>query len=106
MTGRSPAAREAAAAWELRGAWAAQREVVVTAGRWRVRGFVAHVAPTGAFAMVWDGRDEVHVPLAQVGAVRRPHFTEPMDGAAVPRPAPRRALPMLPGQLALDLGGA
>jgi hypothetical protein len=105
-----PALPEAAVAWELRGAWAAAREVVLVLGRAagrppRVRGYVQHVAATGAFALVWDGGGESHVPLALVRAVRRPHFHEARDGGAVaPPPLRPRAPAQLPGQLTMELG--
>jgi hypothetical protein len=102
-----PARLERVCAWELRTAWALRREVVLVMGeRGRVRGYVQHVAPTDAFALVWDGRGEVHLPCALVATVRRPHFSEPLDGepvGAVPVPEVRQAPPPMDGQLALDL---
>jgi hypothetical protein len=75
---------EAAVAWELRGSWASQRQVALVLKAGRVRGYVEHVAATGAYALVWDGRDVVHVPLALVLAVARPHFHEDA-GTLLPR---------------------
>ena len=99
-----PAPREAAAAWELRAAWASGREVLLSLPRARVRGRVEHVASTGAFALVWDGAGEVHVPCALVRSVRAAHFHE--GGEPV---EPRRRGPALepppPGQLALPVDG-
>lgn len=97
-----PARREAAVAWELRGAWAARREVVLVCDGdvSRVRGYVEHVAPTDAFALMWEGAGLAHVPLARVSAVRRPHFDEPLDGCPVTPPPFRVRVPeQLPGQL-------
>lgn len=101
QTNLHPERLEAAVAWELRGAWATQREVVVVmqgsagrtadtrdapADRARVRGYVEHVAPTDAFAKMWDGSGDVHVPIVRVATVRKPSFSEPLDGNPV---APR-----------------
>lgn len=99
---------ERAAAWELRGAWGTQREVVIVmeGKRGRVRGYVEHVAASNAYALIFDGRGSAHVPLAFVATVRRPHFHEPDDGDPVPRPAraPREGLPYVhPGQLSFDI---
>lgn len=61
------------------------REVVlVLDSEWaeipRVAGRIVRVATTGTFALVDDGgATAIHVPLAVVLAVRRPHFTEPLD---------------------------
>lgn len=53
----------------------------------RVSGRVVYVATTDTFASVDDGGgDPIHVPLAVVLAVRRPHFSEPLDVAAIPEP--------------------
>lgn len=95
---------ESSAAWELRGAWAAQREVALSLrGEARLRGYVTHVAPTDAFALLWDGALEVHVPCALVRAVRSPHFHEEGWGPPVAPPGARPVLEALPGQLAFDL---
>lgn len=71
----------------------------------RVRGYVQHVAPTDAFALVWDGTATVHVPMSLAPSVRRPHFTEPLDGAPVAPPLLRRprVLDPTPGQLCFPL---
>jgi hypothetical protein len=53
------------------------------ADRARVRGYVEHVAASSAFAKLWDGSGDVHVPLVRVASVRRPHFNEPLDGSPV-----------------------
>jgi hypothetical protein len=96
---KPPSRRESECAWELRGAWAIQREIVVAWPGGRVRGYVEHVAATNAFALVWDGTETVHVPLALLPSIRRPHYHEPLDGQAVAPPTPvRRELPMA-GQL-------
>lgn len=101
MTGR-PAPLESAVAWELRAAWAGLREVALSLPRRRLRCYVVRVAPTDAFAVVWDGRAELHVPLARVRAVRRPHFHEGDGPALQPPPRPGdRELRQMPGQLAL-----
>lgn len=78
------ASREQAHAWDLRSAWATQREVVVVLDEGclipRVRGTVEHVAPTGAFVRIHDGAATPwHVPCALILAVRKPHFHEPLD---------------------------
>lgn len=104
---RSPDQSERALAWDLRAAWAGGWDVGLTLrGGRRFRCRVERVAATGAFAVVWDGRGELHVPVARVLAVARPHFHEPAWGAAVtPRSSERRptiALPM-PGQRAFDV---
>jgi hypothetical protein len=69
------------------------------ADRARVRGYVEHVAPTDAFALMWDGSGVAHIPLAVVAAVRKPHHTM-SDLPVVPR-VQRRAI-VLPGQLEMD----
>lgn len=104
MTAR-PVRLESRVAWELRGAWATLREVVVVLDRGgRVRGYVEHVSPTDAFALVWDGHGPAHVPLALVVAVRRPHLHEDAMSDAVPPPPPRARVPLpMPGQLAFAL---
>lgn len=102
----SPATREGVAAWQLRAAWVRRREVsCALVGGDRVRGYVLHVSASGAYALVWDGAGEVHVPCALVLTVRRPHFQEPLDGKPVAPPPPREAI-ALPsaGQLALAVG--
>lgn len=78
------ASREAAHAWELRGAWARGLEIVVTfetsTGPGRVQGEVVGVAVTNAFVLVAPaGAGALHVPCAAILAVRRPHFSEPLD---------------------------
>lgn len=95
-------------AWELRTAWASQREVIVVcaADRQRVRGYVQHVAPTDAFALVWDGRGDAHVPLALVLAVRRPHFSAPEDGGRVEPPERPPPIVVLAGQLQFEMADA
>jgi hypothetical protein len=101
----------AAVAWELRGAWARGAEVGIRLrgpGRARrVRGRVERVAATGAFAILWDGCGTLHVPVARIAAVVRPHFHSGGDWG--PPVEPRREgarrpveLP-LPGQLSLDV---
>lgn len=95
-----PAVRESAVAWDLRGALAGGWEVVLALPRRRrVRGYVTHVAPTDAFALVWDGAGELHVPLGLVRSVRRPHFHEDA-GAPVARPD----APELPAAMAGQVG--
>lgn len=105
------ASREQAHAWDLRGAWAGRRPVVVRLDGERVEvdrlaGYVEHVSPSGAYAVVDDlDRGEVHFPCAVVLAVIRPHFHEP--GAAdllAARPSRGPALAVPPGQLAFELG--
>lgn len=96
------ATQEQAWAWELRTAWALGREVIIVLEddgqplpKEHVRGYVTHVAPTDAFAVLDVVAQEenelggkLHVPCALVLTVRRPHFHE--DGPARPdRPAPR-----------------
>ena len=107
----SPAKLERAVAWELRAAWARRLEVVLVLERSRrvseprVRGFVEHVSPTNAFALVWDGEGTQHVPCQVVAAVRSPHFSEPLDGPPVAPPPARAAIALPhvhPGQLTLD----
>lgn len=103
-------------ALELMAAWAKQQEVIVVltaprgapregaldapADRSRVRGYVLSVAATCAFALMWDGADDAHIPLALVRAVRRPHFNAPEDGDPVSPPPPREVL-VLEHQLSL-----
>lgn len=98
-----PALPEAAVAWELRTAWAKQRDVGLSLrGGRRVRGYVVHVAPSGAFALVWDGTGDLHVPTGVVLAVHRPHYHEPEWGAPVAPPMRGPAIPVpMAGQLAL-----
>lgn len=107
-----PVRREAAVAWELRGAWAGLREVVVVWADGRMRGYVVHVASTDAYALLWTevkvdtkGRrvlGERHVPLEIVLAVRRPHHSAPEDGVAVTPPPPPEPIITTPGQLSFD----
>lgn len=104
------APRESAVAWELRGAWFSQKEVVIRldpemTALPRVQGYIEHVASTGAFAVVRDLAGSCHVPLSAVLSVRAPHFDEPLDlpPGKIPRPP---AWPSVPaGQLELDLTG-
>ena len=67
---------ESAKAWELRGAWAAQTPVVLSLSERcdprRVEGKVQHVAVTDVFAVVAG----THVPMIDVMAVHRPHFSQ------------------------------
>lgn len=70
------------------------------ADRARVRGYVRSVAPTCAYALVWDGTDDAHIPLALVRTVRRPHFSSPEDGDPVTPPPPREVV-VLEHQLTL-----
>jgi hypothetical protein len=92
--------------WDLRAAWAGGWDVGLTLrGGRRLRCRVERVAASGAFAIVWDGRGELHVPVARVLAVARPHFHEPGWAGAVPR-RESRARPIVlapPGQLAFDV---
>jgi hypothetical protein len=108
-----PQPRESDVAWELRGAWASQREVVVTLdearpgpkhddappGRKSVRGYVEHVAPTDAFALMWDGRSVAHIPLARVMGVLRTHMDS--RGRKV-KPREREPIVLLSGQMSFD----
>lgn len=104
------AARESAAAWELRAAWAARREVVVAldpslAALPRVQGYVESVSPTSAYAVIRDRDGACHVPLTIVLSIREPHFTEATDLPAgeIPPPPARQEVP--DGQLTFDLTG-
>lgn len=103
------AARESAAAWELRAAWAARREVVVAldhpAAFPRIQGYVENVSPTAAYAVIRDLGGACHVPLTLVLSIRSPHFSEATDRPAgeLPPPPVRQEVP--DGQLALDLTG-
>ncbi|HEX7088688.1 MAG TPA: hypothetical protein VF192_01050 [Longimicrobiales bacterium] len=108
MTG--VASREQAHAWDLRGAWAGRRAVVVRldpdrAAIGRLAGYVEHVAPSGAFAVIADlDAGEVHFPCALVLSVRRPHFHEPADRRlreTPPPEGPRRDAPVS-GQLCFE----
>lgn len=104
----APVLTESSAAWALRAAWAGRWEVALSTrhGR-RHRGYVEHVSPTSAYALLWDVSGLLHVPCALVRAVRRPHEHEPAWGEAVARPAadPREAIALpMAGQLALDVG--
>lgn len=108
-----PQPREVDAAGWMRTAWGAQYEVVVAldgarpgpdipgspADRKAVRGYVEHVASTGAFALVWDGRAIAHVPMRRVMSVLRAHYS--MDGNPV-SPRAREPIIMYDGQLAFD----
>jgi hypothetical protein len=103
------AARESAAAWELRAAWAAQREVVLAldhpAAFPRIQGYVENVSASGAYAVIRDAAGACHVPLTLVLSVRTPHFTEATDlpAGAIPPPPVQQWVP--DGQLSLDLTG-
>jgi hypothetical protein len=107
--------REQQFVWELRTYWAKGREVIAVldpewAGQPRVRGYVVWIAATGAacriddggVSVTFDGREVVglHVPMAAIVSVRRPHFTEDGEAARPDRGAPARA-ETLPGQLDL-----
>lgn len=104
------AARESAAAWDLRGAWASRRVVVLAldpdrAVLPRIEGYVEHVAASNAFAEILelDG-GEISVPCAVILSVRRPHFQEPADAGALLAPDLGRretVLDRYPGQLSL-----
>ena len=91
-------------AWQLRGAWASGKEVVVVLDPDlhpvvpRIRGRVVYVSPTGAVAEVDDGTSggAYSVPCAAVLAIRTPHFTEPLDALPPAEPAE-----VFPGQLPL-----
>jgi hypothetical protein len=62
--------------WELRARWAKREEVALSLSErcdpQRLEGTVDRVAPSGAFVIVagW------HVPMEDVLAVHRPHFTQ------------------------------
>lgn len=101
-----------ATVWELRAAWASRREVILRfddrAAFPRVRGRVRHVAASGVFVQIDDGRVDavddrgrklgpVHVPTAIILSVRTPHFTEPLDAA----PARREDEDALAGQTSI-----
>ena len=71
--------REPETAAELRDAWVHRRPVVLSLSERceprRVEGCVRFVAVTGAFVVVeFDG--PLHVPMIDVMAVHRPHFTQ------------------------------
>jgi hypothetical protein len=97
----------------MRTAWGAQYEVVVAlkdarpgpdipgspADRKTVRGYIEHVASTGAFALMWDGGSIVHVPTQRVMGVLRTHYS--MEGKPV-SPREREPIIMYNGQLAFD----
>jgi hypothetical protein len=101
-TGSTAAPSASAVTWQLRGAWASRREVVLVGVD--VRGYIEHVAPTGSFALVWDGAGLIHVPADRVLAVRVPHFHEDGDTPSVAPPPPRSVhAPPPPGQLAFNL---
>lgn len=103
---------------ELRAAWATQREVIVTlsrgphtghavpdlrdapADRGTLRGYVVRVAASGAYALLWDGRAEAHVPAVLVGNVRKPYRLNAEDGSPVEPPPPRQPIE-LEGQMSL-----
>jgi hypothetical protein len=73
---------EVAIAWELRGAWATSRVVVVTlevppCAIGRLAGKVKRVAVTGAFAVIDDAESgEWHVPCERILRVAAPHFAD------------------------------
>lgn len=103
------AARESAAAWSLRGAWAGRWPVVLRLDERailpRVSGYVEHVAASNAFATIEElGGEQINVPCAVILAVRRPHFHEPEDRDALSAPqrgARETVLDRFPGQLSL-----
>ena len=101
---RAAARAEGALTWDLRAAWAAGWNVgVLLKGGRRVRGVVDRVASSGAFVVLWDGRGPLHVPLARVVAVSRPHFHEPEWGPSV---EPRQLVPALElpvGQMSFEV---
>lgn len=98
------ATREQQWAWDLRAAWAGGWQVALVMDEdcspRRLKGFVARVVPTGAYALLEAEGTVYHVPCASILTVRRPHFHE--DG---PPSAPARLRPqkeeLPPGQLAL-----
>lgn len=102
---REPARAPDALAWDLRAAWAGGWQVVATTRRGaRVRGLVEHVAPTGAFALLWNGAAEVHVPVGALRSVRRPALGE-RDGTGPVRRRRRAPIAMPARQLAFDFDG-
>lgn len=113
------AARESAAAWDLRTAWALRHVVVLSldpdvAAMPRLAGYVERVSPTGATAqlepveapeaLAWE-TGLITVPCGAVLSVRRPHFHEPRDAAALAAPSRGRretVIDQFPGQLSFD----
>lgn len=67
---------EQSIAWELRGAWAGHRPVVLTLSARclveRVEGLIERVAVTGAFVVI----DGWHIPTVDVLGVHRPHHSQ------------------------------
>lgn len=67
---------EQAKAWELRGAWAQHKPVVVSLSDRcmidRVEGVVSYVSVTGAFAVI----DGWHIPCEEVLAVHKPRHSQ------------------------------
>lgn len=91
------AAREEAAAWDLRTAWALRRAVVLLldpdlAQDVRLAGWVAHVQATnGAATLETIEGETVLIPCSVILSVRVPHFHEPGDAALAGAPRrPRR----------------
>ena len=77
--------RDAEIARELReefwGGWRhGRRDVVLTLSERcemrRLQGRVRRVAVTGAFVVIVDAEGEIHVPICDVLAVHRPHFSQ------------------------------
>lgn len=113
------AARESMAAWDLRAAWATRAVVVLSldpdvAVMARLAGYVERVSPTGATADLepigapaesWEAGGLITVPCAAVLSVRKPHWHEPADAAALCAPRRERRLTVLdlyPDQLSFD----
>lgn len=68
--------REQQTAWELRGAWASGRRVVLTLSDRcqvrRVEGVVSYVSTTGAFVVAQGW----HIPTAEILGVAAPHHSQ------------------------------
>jgi hypothetical protein len=75
-SGKEATRPETAKAWELRGAWASQRRVVVMLTPRcvidRVEGLVERVAVTGAFVVI----DGWHIPTEDILTVLKPHHSQ------------------------------
>lgn len=75
-TASLPGRPEQAKAWELRGAWAQSKRVVVTLTDRcmidRLEGPVSYVSVTGAFAVI----DGWHIPCEEILAVHKPHHSQ------------------------------
>lgn len=72
------------------------------ADRSKVRGYVQSISATWAFALVWDGTGQAHVPLALVRAIRIPFMiNNPEDGEPVAAPPPRGVIELPESQLSL-----